>query len=188
MDTELRDDVILLRTFRAEDVDAVYEAVVESFAELTVWMPWCHKDYQKEDTAAYVLSRDEARQNETEYSFAIIELETNAFLGVLGINSINRVNKFANLGYWVRTSRTGRGIALRATRLGARFVLEQLDLHRVEIMASVDNLPSQRVAEKAGALREGILRKRLWLHDAAHDVVLFSLVAEDLNRQENKDG
>jgi RimJ/RimL family protein N-acetyltransferase len=37
------------------------------------------------------------------------------------------------------------------------------------------NLASQRVAEKAGATREGILRGRLILHDVAHDAVMFSL-------------
>jgi len=35
--------------------------------------------------------------------------------------------------------------------------------------------------EKAGAVREGRLRKRLLIRGQPHDAVLFSLVAEDLN-------
>jgi RimJ/RimL family protein N-acetyltransferase len=41
-------------------------------------------------------------------------------------------------------------------------------------------VPSQRVAEKAGAVKEAILRKRIRLHGEPVDAVLYSLVAEDL--------
>jgi len=54
-------------------------------------------------------------------------------------------------------------------------------LLRIEIVAAVDNIPSQRVAEKAGARREGVLRNRLFINGESLDAVLFSLVPEDLN-------
>ena len=83
-----------------------------------------------------------------------------------------------NLGYWVRTSAAGRGAATRATRLAARFGFEQLGLHRIEIVAAIDNIGSQRVAEKAGAVREGVLRKRLLIRGKSQDAVLYSLIRE----------
>jgi ribosomal-protein-serine acetyltransferase len=58
--------------------------------------------------------------------------------------------------------------------------LEELKFNRVEILASAGNAGSQRAAAKAGARREGLLRKRLLVHGQPHDAVLFSLVAEDL--------
>ena len=99
----------------------------------------------------------------------------------VGINFINRVHQFANLGYWVRTSAAGRGVATRATKLAARFGFAELGLNRIEIVAAVDNIASQRVAERAGAVREGILRHRLSINGVPHNAVLFSLVAGDLN-------
>ena len=181
MNIELTDGTILLRPWRVEDIDAVYEAVRDSFAELSQWMPWCHENYQKEDTATFILSREEAEKNETDYSFAIIEPETKLLIGSVGLNQINRLYRMANLGYWVRTSHAGRGVASRATLLCARFAFEQLKFERIEIMAAVGNLASQRVAEKAGAVRECVLRRRLWVGEQPHDAVLFSLLAEDLN-------
>jgi RimJ/RimL family protein N-acetyltransferase len=62
----------------------------------------------------------------------------------------------------------------------AGFGFRQLGLQRIEIVVATGNHASQRVAEKAGALREGVLRKRLLIHGAAHDAVLYSLVAEDM--------
>jgi RimJ/RimL family protein N-acetyltransferase len=93
------------------------------------------------------------------------------------------VHQFGNLGYWVRTSAAGRGVASKASRLVARFGFEELGLHRIEILAAVSNVASQRVAEKIGAAREGVLRKRLLIRGEPQDAVMFSLVPEDLQSQ-----
>jgi ribosomal-protein-serine acetyltransferase len=102
----------------------------------------------------------------------------------VGINFINRVHQVGNLGYWVRTSAVGNGVASTGARLVAQFGFEQLGLHRIEILAAVPNVASQRVAEKVGAVREGVLRKRLFIHGQSRDAVLFSLIYEDF--QSNK--
>jgi RimJ/RimL family protein N-acetyltransferase len=57
---------------------------------------------------------------------------------------------------------------------------EQLGLVRVEIVVAVGNEASQRVAQKVGALREGILRNRIVLGDKIYDAVMYSLIPEDL--------
>jgi RimJ/RimL family protein N-acetyltransferase len=59
-----------------------------------------------------------------------------------------------------------------------------LKLIRIEIVAAVGNLASQRVAEKAGAVREGVMRKALLVRDTAHDAVLTSLIEEDMKSWE----
>ncbi|HYJ45475.1 MAG TPA: GNAT family protein [Pyrinomonadaceae bacterium] len=174
------DGNILLRPFSAEDIPAVFEAVRESIGEVAPWLPWCHPDYAIEETRDFIMSREEARTNGTDYGFGIFDAKTGEFLGGVGLSQINRTHQMGNLGYWVRTSRAGRGIASSAARLAARFALEELKLQRVEILAATGNLASQRVALKAGAVREGVLRKRLINKGQTQDAVLFSLVAEDL--------
>ena len=56
-------------------------------------------------------------QEGNEYAFAIVQAQDGQFLGGCGLNQINRVNRFANLGYWVRTSQAGHGVATVAARL-----------------------------------------------------------------------
>ena len=111
----------------------------------------------------------------------IFEIKSGAFLGGIGLHHINKLDRCANLGYWVRTSRRGQGIAPAAVRFIAHFGFQQLNLNRLEIIVEVRNKASQRVAEKVGAKREGLLRKRIWLAGAAHDALMYSLVAEDLD-------
>ena len=71
-------------------------------------------------------------------------------------------------------------LASRAARLAAEFGVRQLGLQRIKILTAIPNLASQRVAERAGAIREGVLRKRLLIRGVPQYAVLFSLVAEDL--------
>ena len=180
MNVELTDGTILIRPYRQEDADALYEAVGESIAEVSPWLPWCHENYSIDESREFVSTRGKSAADGEWYSFGVFEKESGKFLGGVGLNFINRVHLMANLGYWVRSSSVGRGVATSATRLAASFGFEELGLHRIEIVAAVGNIASQRVAEKAGAVREGIVRKRLLIRGESQDAVLFSLVPEDM--------
>ena len=163
-----------------EDAEKLFDAVRESIREVSLWLPWCHENYTIEETREFLSSRISPEKSEEAYSFGIFDVASERVLGGVGINFINRVHLMANLGYWVRTSAVGNGVASTGARLVAQFGFEQLGLHRIEILAAVPNVASQRVAEKAGAVREGVLRRRLFIHGQSHDAVLFSLVREDL--------
>jgi len=142
-------------------------------------MPWCHAAYSTEESRAWVKSCP-ARWDEGEaYNFAIYDAGDGAYLGGCGLSITNRASGIANLGYWVRTSRTRQGVATTATRLLAEFGFEELALNRIEIVVATGNRASLRVAEKAGAVREGVLRNRLADANAAHDAVMFSLIPGD---------
>jgi hypothetical protein len=57
----------------------------------------------------------------------------------------------------------------------------QVPDNRIEIVVATDNHKSQKVAEKVGAVREGVLRRRLMVRQNIYDAVMFSLVPTDLN-------
>jgi len=165
-----------LRRHRAEDGSALFEAARESIAEVHPWLPWCHPGYRLEEAQEWVDARPGFWERGEGYEFVIEDAESGRFLGGVCLNQLNAIHKSANLGYWIRTDACGRGVATAATVLAAQFGLEALGLVRIEIVAAVENRPSQRVAEKSGALREGILRNRLLLHGVPHDALMFSIV------------
>jgi RimJ/RimL family protein N-acetyltransferase len=177
---ELTDGRIILRPCHPRDADAIYTAVRESIAELSKWAPWCPLDYSMSHCRPWLESRAASWSEGREYDFVILDAHDSTFLGGCALNTINRAHNFANLGYWVRTSRTGQGIATAATRLVARFGFEKLGFTRLEIVVAVGNKASQRVAEKAGAMREGIERNRHVIRDNVYDAVMFSLIPADL--------
>jgi ribosomal-protein-serine acetyltransferase len=110
----------------------------------------------------------------------VLDARDSTYIGMGGFNRIDHENLRANLGYWIRTSRTGSGIATTVTRLLAGWGFQELKLNRIEIVVATGNQCSQRVAEKAGAQREGILRNRIKVREDLHDAVMYSLVPDDL--------
>ena len=169
--------VCSIRAYEPEDAEALWEAARESVAEVSRWLPWCHAQYSMAEAIEWIRSRAPLAAEGREYTFAILGTD-GRFLGGCGLNQINRIHRFANLGYWVRTSATRHGVATEAVRQVAEFAFGNTDLVRLEIVCAVGNDPSQRVAERAGAVREGVLRHRLLLHGQPFDAVMYSLVRE----------
>ena len=167
--------VCSIRTYAPEDAEALWEATRESVGEVSRWLPWCHAEYSMAEAIDWIRSRGPLTAERREYTFAILGSD-GRFLGGCGLNQINRIHRFANLGYWVRTSATRHGVATEAVRQVAEFAFGNTDLVRLEIVCAVGNDPSQRVAERAGAVREGVLRHRLLLHGQPVDAVMYSLV------------
>ena len=167
---------IQIRRYEASDVDAIYEAVIESRAELSPWMPWCHAGYSQQDTFSWVESRAGAWERNEEWSFLIVDF-AGRVLGGCGIHRLDLRNGVGELGYWVRTSATRFGVATQAAQRIMEWAFREQGLHRIEILAAVENVASQRVAEKVGAIREGVVRGRLVLHGRRHDAVLSAVIA-----------
>ena len=94
------------------------------------------------------------------------------------VNQIDDINRRANVGYWVRSSATGRGFATTALRQLVGWTFTNTELCRLELVVSVRNGASLRVAEKADAQREGVLKSRLLLHGTFHDAAIFSFVRD----------
>ena len=167
--------VCSLRIYRPDDATGLWEAARESVAEVSLWLPWCHAGYSMNEAIEWADSRAQLAADGREYHFAIVGTD-GRFLGGCGLNQINAAHRFCNLGYWVRTTATGRGVATEAVRQMAAFAFENTDLIRLEIVCAVGNHRSQRVAERAGARREGVLRSRLVLRGQPIDAVMYSLV------------
>lgn len=178
--TELNDGRIVLRPYRNEYVKATYQAIKESITDLAPWLPFAHEDYSLKETRAWVKSRPAEWKKGASYEFAIFDAGDGTIIGGCGLNGISEVGKSANLGYWVRTGYTGKGIAPAATLLLAKWGFEVLNLNRIEILVAVDNTRSLRVAEKAGAKREGILRNRITVRDKAYDAVMHSFIPGEI--------
>lgn len=157
------------------DASFIWEAARESMAQLQPWMPWCHPDYSIEETKSWLTAQVQAFQQRTTFEFAITSA-AGSYLGGCGLNQIDALNKRANIGYWVRSSATGQGVATAAVKLARDWGFAQSDLVRLEVLIAVDNLASRRVAEKSGAVYEGVLRSRLLVHGTRHDAAMYAFI------------
>lgn len=150
-------------------------AIEESASDIIRWMGERFAPRTSGDVDAFINEWVDGASAQQYFGCVAVD-ERERIVGFGLINQINRTHRFCNLGYWVRNSECGRGVATEITRQLATFAFS-LELERVEIVIEVSNIASQRVAEKAGALREGLLRKRLAGRPGpARDAFMFSLV------------
>lgn len=84
----------------------------------------------------------------------------------------------AEVGYWLSESVWGRGIATTALRAATRFAITKFDLWRVFAVPFSDNIGSIRVLEKAGFVREGVMRCSAVKDGQIRDRVLYAFVVD----------
>jgi RimJ/RimL family protein N-acetyltransferase len=168
-----------IRPLEMRDAQAVFRAIDESRVEVSRWMDWCKPTYSLRDAEEWILSALHGSEDGSCFQFGIFD--GRRFLGSCGLSHVDAAAGVANLGYWVRTRATGHGVAPEAASRVIAWGFAQTDLERIEILAAVGNRRSQRVAEKLGAVREGVLRCRLSVFGRRHDAVLYSVVRSDVS-------
>ena len=166
---------ISLRPYRLDDGAALHEAAIESVWEVRPFMPWCRPDLTVDEGRRWIEAQVSAFAVRKVFEFVILAPD-GRFLGGCGLNQIDEENHRANLGYWVRSSATGRGVATAAVRQLVQWAFNNTPLVRLEVIVSTQNAASLRVAEKSGAVNDGVLKKRLLLHGIWHDAVMLSFV------------
>ncbi len=93
----------------------------------------------------------------------------------------NTASRAYNIGISLAPDARGRGIGSRAQRLLVEHLLATTDVSRVEASTDVENVAEQRSLEKAGFVREGVLRSAQGRADGRHDLVVYSFVRVDLS-------
>lgn len=155
---EFETERMIIRAPRFGEGALVHEAIHESVNELRAWLPFARNLPAPEESEVYVRR---ARLNFLERTDLVLHLfdkHTNQFIGSSGLHQFDwEIRKF-EIGYWLRTSRTGQGLALEAVQGIAEFAINRLEASRLEIRCSPRNQASRRVAERAGFTQEGILR------------------------------
>ena len=110
--------------------------------------------------------------------FAI--LDDGEIAGAIAIsNVVLGAFRSGTVGYWVDEARNGRGLASAAVAALAETAFGELELHRLEAGALVDNVASQRVLERNRFTRIGLAQRYLHIGGAWRDHVLFQRTAED---------
>jgi RimJ/RimL family protein N-acetyltransferase len=133
-----------------------------------------------EDFAEQWRDRYEAgRRDGTREAFTIVDRATGGFLGLAVAPVIRRTERTAELGYVVDAAARGRGVATTALGLLTAWAFRELDSVRLELLISVDNPGSKRVAEHNGYRYEGTMRSVFVKPGLWEDTEMWSRLATD---------
>lgn len=171
----LRDGPTVLRPWRDSDVRAVTEACQDP--EIARWTT-VPENYRESDARAFLLYRFDAILAGTTAPFAIVS-PANRLLGSVALMRMDWPHRRGEAGYWLAAWARGQGHATRALRLISRWGFQTLGLERIDLFAATGNLPSQRVAERAGFGRDAVLRSYMRGKEGQQDMVAYGLLARE---------
>ncbi len=150
-------DRLILRNVLPGDGKAMFEAKVESFQELSKWMAWAkelgtEEDYEivaRENHAQFVLRKD--------IMIVGFEKASGKFIIGTGLHRMNWDAGYFEIGYYVRTSETGKGYAVESTNALLRYAFSALGAKKIGICHVDGNEASRRVIEKLGFQKTGYI-------------------------------
>lgn len=167
-----------LRPPEPEDVDRIYELCQDPLVGRFTTIP---QPYERVHAVEYVENSVVDWRSGKGAAFVIIAADTACeVIGTIGVFRVPWDTKVAEIGYWVGRDARGKGIASRAVIVLSRWAMAEMSLARLQLGTNRANLASQRVAEKAGFVREGVLRNWREIRGERVDEVHFSLTPEDL--------
>lgn len=149
----------VLRSGRPGDAPALLEAIATSRAEIFPWLSFS-AGVPRLDTLEHVSREAAEKFDEGEfYVWRIWEPDGGAMIGTVDLHSIDRDVPKCEIGYWLRTSYTGRGLAHEAVGAVMNVARECLGVVRIEARCDTRNERSWRLAERLGFTCEGIARR-----------------------------
>jgi RimJ/RimL family protein N-acetyltransferase len=146
----------MLRPFQMQDASPLFEALDESRPELTTSLPQLARIASKVQCLEWIDARGHDALCDSALWLAVTTSDHNQLAGSCWMSHMKREPGTARLGYWLRPSQQGRGLATKAARMLARYAFAQLGLHRLDLLVPDSHVPSIQVARRLGATCEGV--------------------------------
>ena len=137
--------------------------------EIPRFIPYVLLPYSQQDGKTWLAEVERKWESSDERSFAIVDWESNRFLGAVAI----RLRDGGSIGYWLSREARGQGVMSEAVGAVVEWARTEHGIERLYIVAHPDNVASQRVAEKAGFIRTGITTHGTPYRDATSKAVRF---------------
>jgi RimJ/RimL family protein N-acetyltransferase len=178
-DPPLTDGVVALRPWRRSDTPQRFAGFSDPLCLRFSW------PLTEPFTEAHLLGRfdeeEEARCFGEQLNLGVVDAANlDDVWGGASVYDVDHGEARAAVGYWLASEARGRGVATRTVRLLARWAFEELAMARLELTCAPDNIASQRVAERCGFVREGVLRSHIRFKDGRRDTMVFGLLPGEL--------
>ena len=166
---------VLLRTPVLDDVDALLPAFQDPELREAGNLP----DFGRDELLTSLESLPELAESGRLLPLTAVDAETGEAIGAGMLHHLDAERKIVEIGYWVLPDARGRGLATTIARLLAEHAFA-LGIERVAAYVNVGNTASERVLERAGYTREGVVRSMPKPDGRRVDKTLFSLLPGDL--------
>jgi [ribosomal protein S5]-alanine N-acetyltransferase len=104
---------------------------------------------------------------------------TKGIIGTIGFNAWSPKHKRAEIGYEIHPEQWRKGYTSEAVTKVLSYGFDVMDLTRIGAVVFTENEASNKLLEKAGFQKEGILREYMYQDGKAYDTYGYSLLRKD---------
>lgn len=164
---------LILRQFRPEDMDALFE--MRSNMEI---MNLIRREpaRSKADVAVLIKKMNDEFAANNAITWAVSMKDNPDLIGTLGFWRIEKENYRAEIGYLLHPGMHRKGIMHEAMQPALDYAFHVLGLHSVEAWINPVNTASRRLAEKNGFVQEAYYRENVFFDGRFQDSVVYSLL------------
>lgn len=109
-------------------------------------------------------------------SLAICLKDSDEFIGAIGLYRINWDAHRSEIGYILNPKHSGKGYMHEACKALLKFAFEEIGFHSLEAVINSDNIPSIKVVEKLGFVREAYFKENTVRAGKFIDTVIYSII------------
>ena len=169
---------LVVRCWEPRDAPLLKEAIDSSLDHLRPWMPWAAHEPQALEQKVELLRGFRGKFDlGQDFTYGIFDRGEGEALGGTGLHTRAGDDAF-EIGYWIRESRAGEGLATETAAALTRVAFEVCGVDRMEIRTDPANERSRAIPLKLGYVEEAVLRRRL-RHPEPRDVVVYTLFRDD---------
>lgn len=163
-----------LRDVKLDDTEAIHSYA--SLGEVSKYQGWGPND--EKDTEDHV--RMVMQSDDTHYHKVIVNQQSDKVIGAIEM-TIDKDNDSGEIGYVLHPDFWGRGVATHAVDQILDYGFNDLKLNRISATTDKRNKGSERVMQKAGMTKEGLLRENILLKDGYRDTLVYSILSNEYN-------
>ena len=162
---------LYIRDFETDDLNEFHRLVQDP--DIYKYLPWGPNS--KEDTKNFIQTSIEQSSKTPRkfFDMPILLKETSSIAGCIRITVLN--HKEAEIGYWIGKGLWGQGLATEATLGILGFGFQKFKMNKIYAKSNPKNLASIRVLKKAGMVKEGYLKKDIYVRGQYRDSVLMAI-------------
>ncbi|OAX45442.1 GNAT family N-acetyltransferase [Paenibacillus sp. AD87] len=171
---QLETERLIIREILQTDWESIhsYTSMTE-VTEHTAWGP--NTEENTRDYVEFVLNSQQTQPREG-FELAICLKKEGILIGGVGLH-IEKTN--AEIGYVLNPVYQGKGYAAEAARAMLGFGFNTLGVHRIYAKCRPNNKASEKVMQKIGMQREGLMREHWFYKGEYHDSCLYSILAKE---------
>lgn len=143
---------ICIRPHKEGDEILLNQAIVDSFKQLHEWMEWAATPQTLQQTKAYVEYSQKcwAEENPTELPLLIFDQNEKNLIGATGFIAINWKVPTFEIGYWVNTAYSGKGLITEAVNILTQYAFSVGGAKRIEVRCDTENTKSAAIPKRLG--------------------------------------